>query len=499
MTGIVKLINRYKETLLVLGIMAVYSFLFLIYSPLHPWANYAAASDSSVFKTVALMMQKGYMPYKDSFDHKGPLIFIINWIGNQISYYRGVWVIEYGFMICTFYLIYKIARLSVKPLSAVITTLISTSLLFRYFEEGNLTEEYAMLFIAISLYIFLDYFINGVISVVRLAVSGSCLGAVLLLRPNMIAVWIVFCIAVFVSAAVKKEWRRLGKFVIWFSIGVAFVLVPVMIWLAANGALEQCWKDYIVFNMLYTSEKGGSAVFTAQWDLFTTFLNTKVYILALAGILYNLRNRISLNATYLIYMILSLMLICMSGRMHEHYGMVLVPLIAYPVSLIFQNVEAVENVEIYKVFGVILCVYTVSTIILPSEIEWIKRIPAQYQVRNGDGLIEFHDLINIITEYTDESEAISVYGNIDCVYVLSQRKHATRYSYQFPVGEIMPEILNEYFIQLAEELPPLIVVTKAHSEDGRMIDFLKQHGYLFLWGGGEEDMLNGDFLVYYRQ
>ena len=137
------MINRYKESLIVLSLVAVYSFFFLLYSPLHPWANYAATSDSSVFKTVALMMQKGYMPYKDSFDHKGPLLYIINWIGNQISYYRGVWVIEYGFMICTFYLMYKIARFQVKPLSAALTTLISTSLLFQYFDEGNLTEEYA--------------------------------------------------------------------------------------------------------------------------------------------------------------------------------------------------------------------------------------------------------------------------------------------------------------------------------------------------------------------
>lgn len=488
------MINRYKESLIVLSLVAVYSFFFLLYSPLHPWANYAATSDSSVFKTVALMMQKGYMPYKDSFDHKGPLLYIINWIGNQISYYRGVWVIEYGFMICTFYLMYKIARFQVKPLSAALTTLISASLLFQYFNEGNLTEEYAMLFIAVGIYIFLDYFKNGVISPTRLAISGFCFGAVALLRLNMIALWIAFCIAVFVDIVAKKDWRKLGKFVGWFSIGAAVIVVPILIWLAANGALEQCWKDYIVFNIIYTSAEDKPA----KWSSFFTFVNTKVFILALVGILYNLRNRVYLNATYFISMILSLMLCCMAGRTYGHYGMVLVPLVAYPVSLVFQNMESIENAETSKMIGVILVVYALSAIIVPSEIEWIKRIPAQYQVRNGDGLIEFHDLTNMITEYTGENDAISVYGNIDCVYVLSQRKHATRYSYQFPIGEVMPEILDEYFAQLAEELPPLIIVTSEHSDD-RILDFLKENNYSYIWGGQDGDMLEGRFMVYSRQ
>lgn len=489
-----KMLNRNKEALLVLFFVAVWSFFFLIYSPLHPWANYAVTSDSSTFKTVALMMQKGYMPYKDSFDHKGPLLYIINWVGNQISYYRGVWVIEYAFMTGTVYLMYRIARFQVKPLSAAFTTLISTSLLFQYFDRGNLSEEYAMLFIAAGIYIFLDYFKNDVISPARLAISGFCFGAVALLRLNMIALWIAFCIAVFVGIAVRREWRKLGNFVLWFSVGAAVIFVPIVVWLAANGALEQGWKDYIVFNLIYTSA-GDNA---AKWNSFFTFANTKVFILATIGILYNLKNRVYLNITYFISMILSLMLCCMAGRTYDHYGMVLVPLVAYPVSLIFQNMESIENAETSKMIGVILAVYAVSAIIAPSEIEWINRIPAQYQVRNGDGLLEFRDLTNMITEYTDENDAISVYGNIDCVYVLSQRKHATRYSYQFPIGEVRPEILDEYFAQLAEELPPLIIVTSEHSDD-RILDFLKENNYSYIWGGQDGDMLDGRFIVYSRQ
>lgn len=172
--------------------MAIMSFFFMLKSPLHPWIGGDTGTDDSVFKTVALMMEKGYMPYRDSFDHKGPLLYILNWIGNKISSYSGIWVIEFLFMTGTFFMIYKISRLKCNISSSIIVTMFSVSLLFEYFKGGNLTEEYAMIFIAIALYIFLDYLINHKVTKIRLLVCGFSFGAVLFLRANMIPVWIVF-------------------------------------------------------------------------------------------------------------------------------------------------------------------------------------------------------------------------------------------------------------------------------------------------------------------
>ena len=106
-----KFVQGNSENLICLFIMSISAFLFLQQSPLHPWIGSDAGTDSSVFKTVALMMEHGYMPYKDSFDHKGPLLFIINFWGDRISGYRGVWVFEFLFMVTAFFMLYKIARM----------------------------------------------------------------------------------------------------------------------------------------------------------------------------------------------------------------------------------------------------------------------------------------------------------------------------------------------------------------------------------------------------
>ena len=85
------------------------------------------------------------MPYRDSFDHKGPLMYILNWLGNRIASYRGIWVIEMIFLTVTFYMLYKIARLSCGRIASVVTFFTASTLLFPYFEGGNFTDEYNFL------------------------------------------------------------------------------------------------------------------------------------------------------------------------------------------------------------------------------------------------------------------------------------------------------------------------------------------------------------------
>lgn len=484
--------NNY-ENILFLFFMGCLAFLFLINSPLHPWLGADTGTDSSVFKTLALQMEEGLMPYKDSFDHKGPLIYILNYWGNKISYYRGIWLIEFLFMTITFFMIYKIARLSCSIKNSFFVMLVSISLLFGYFEGGNLTEEYAMPFIAIAIYYFVDYLKNNKISKLRILISGINLGCILLLRPNMIAVWFVFCIAIFILTIKKQDWITLLKFVVYFTLGITIILVPIIIWLAINNSLIPFWNDYIVFNSIYSS-----TLFEARWSSFWFFFDTIVFKLAFFGMLYtcNKRNKI-LNITYLFYMILNLLLISMSGRIYGHYGMVIVPAMAYPFSLVFEEIENIKIQDVCRTLAMIVGIYLMSVLITPNWITLVKKIPYIHQNRNIENNSgQVNTIIGIIDKYTEKDENISVYGNWNIIYVLSQRKPASIYSYQFPIGQVMPEIMDEYLKQLQEELPPIIVIQQGIYPDNNMNNFLKANEYKIIWG--EEGKSAESALVYLR-
>ncbi len=490
---------KWGESAIALFISGIVAFFFLINGPLHPWRLGVTLTDSSVFKTVALMMEKGYMPYRDTFDHKGPLIYAINYLGARIAYYRGVWLLELVFLMVTIFLLYKIARLKVRVLSSVLVTLTAFSMLFDFFEGGNFTEEYAMMFIAIGIYIFLDYLLYNRISCFRIALSGIAMGGVCLLRANMIAVWVVFCIAIFFMKIVKAEWKQLRQFVLWFIIGLSIIIVPFAIWLWVNDALSSCIEDYILFNMHYSSADGGLALFSNKWNSFWTFASETVYVFALVGILYSIRKNRFVHVTYVVYMILGLVFLCMSGMRYQHYGMVLIPTVVYPLSLITESMENLPDKGVAVVGKMLLSAYVVSTIIVPTSIKTLCSIPSYYENRDKEHYDENTTQISeMVLNMTNEDDAISVYGNMDIIYVLTQRRHATKYSYQYPIGYVMPEIMDEYMEQLEEELPSIVVVQNGHYDDD-IRTFLDRYGYNIVWPvyDAEVDYDSND-LVFYR-
>lgn len=483
-----------RENIISVVISGVLALIFGFCSPLHPWVGGGAPTDSSVFKTIALMMEYGYMPYKDSFDHKGPFLYILNWLGNRISNYRGIWVIEIVAIGLTFFMMYKIARLSCGIVASTITTLTVTSLLFIYYAGGNFTEEYAMPCIAIGIYIFLDYLKNDIVSNKRLIVSGICCGIVLLLRPNMISVWIVYCLTIVLVLVSNKRVKDISNLVIWFVVGLAIMIIPTLIWLAANGALDCCFSDYIVFNMKYVATGGERTLFSSRWNAFLSFCSP-IYTISVISTIFRLKcKERAINISYLGYLILTVLLMSMSGMSYEHYGMILVPACVYPISIIFSDLEDVGETRTKRTLLLLISIYFV----LPPWKDIISTIPSVYESRNTNNYAPITDtVVNRVNEYTDESDLISVYGNWNIVYVLSNRIHATRYSYQYPIGGVMPEIMDEYMSELQQEMPKAIVIQQGHYDEN-IQEFVDKNDYQLKYSSNEKDPYDSA-MVYVRE
>ena len=338
-----------KDIIINISILLLFgciTFLFLLKSPLHIWTGGEASTDSSVLKTVALMISNGKVPYLDTFDHKGPYIYIINWLWQLISYYKGVWLFEFINLFVTLSGLYKIARLKCNKPCSIIVTLISVSLLFNYFESGNLTEEYALPLIAWSLYIFLDYLINEKVNNLRLIICGFCFGGILLLRVNMGAAWVVFCLAILIKCLKEKKFSDLTKFIVFFIIGIAIILIPVMVWLGFNGALSAFWEEYIEFNQMYISSAGNRATIRNKIEAFGYFFINPLTIISFIIVTFaGNKKKEPIYIIYILYMILTIYFICISGMKYNHYGMTIIPMLAFPFSLLYEFVNEKVSVK----------------------------------------------------------------------------------------------------------------------------------------------------------
>lgn len=95
---------------------------------------------------------------------------------------------------------------------------------------------------------------------------------------------------------------------------------------------------------------------------------------------------------------------------------------------------------------------------------------------------DLYNIVQVIREESTDNEEISVYGNRDSVYLYSNRKSASKYSYQFPIGTVNTDILDEYFQEIDVKRPKLIVVVNDmfdgnRVQDPRMLAFLDDNGY----------------------
>ncbi len=453
-------------------IIAILAFVFSLQASNDIWIKGNKGADSSVFQYVARVMQAGGMPYRDTFDHKGPLLYIINFAGAEIAEWRGIWIFELIAIFFTFFFIFKIARIYTGRRVSLAICLISTSLLFSFFDAGNLTEEYAMPFIAASLYIFIDYFDNSHISIPRLFGCGFSFASILMLRPNMCATWLVLCIGVLIVCIRTKKFKDLGHFIVWFVLGAAMLLLPILVWLAINGALKAFWEDYILFNLNYSSNEVRASL-TNRMNALSFFLNRGLVWFSIAGLCL-LPKKYFLDILYLAYMGVSLALIIISGRSYNHYGMVIVPMLAYPLARSYGILKETSNGHILSNFFIL---YLSITFAVSPWMGGVQNAVSEYDRRGTYFGTRELETVDLIQGCSTEDDRIIVMGNYDIIYNLSNRFAASRFSYQMPPLTIDEERAKEFYREIEENKPKVIVIKENVFAYDWMLEYIEKNNY----------------------
>ena len=96
-----------------LGITVVFMFFFGLNSPLHTFNPF---TDFNWFVTMGRGIVAGKVPYRDLFDHKGPITYFVFAIAGLFPNYQiAVWCIEIICISLYLYFCYRIARKFLSP------------------------------------------------------------------------------------------------------------------------------------------------------------------------------------------------------------------------------------------------------------------------------------------------------------------------------------------------------------------------------------------------
>ena len=434
---------------------------------LFPLSKFYPLADSSVFIYIGKMMQKGLLPYADLFDHKGILLYFIQYLGLTLTNgsFTGIWIIEAVHMIATAIILFRITGLFTED--KIVRYLSLTAVLVmcgrKTYEGGNFTEEYALVWIALALYIFLKYFQHFTYRFSEIVWLGVGFAVVSLLRVNMAAIWIAVMPVILIRMICKKQWKELGNCALGFLAGVAIVYIPVLIYLLVTGSLKEFIDCYIVFNFGYSD--GGSNLAGVWSAIMKGLANLPFAVAALVLSLWpNVKNRQYVLNLWILAV--SLYFSHMSGRYYQHYGMILLPMLVVLFAGAFANLYEILSLKERITFRLklphnVLMLAGLTVAILGAfflQFKWANLIRDALYTTDGMDVVQ-----ECILENSTEEDDVLIIGNDVKHYLLAERETANKYFYQTPPIKISDELCED-FLKEAEEHPSDLVVVMGNKE-----------------------------------
>lgn len=267
--------QRKIKTCLFCFILAII-FVFLFSFSTSPLYNEYYGGDSSQFQTIGEAWLEGKVPYKDTFDHKGPAIFLINTFGYLIHWRTGIMVIQILFLSITLYWVFKIGSLvSKKSIYGAFTVILTLVFLRCSYCDGNSVQEYALPFLAISTY----YIVKFLLSKQKkhepkwALIYGVSAGFCLLSQATSAIIIAAGVIMISIRLIRNKQWNNFWKNVGFGLVGFGGFCAPFLLYFAINGCLGEMFYAIIIFNAEYAS-KIGSWLHNATGDQVIAFLIT---------------------------------------------------------------------------------------------------------------------------------------------------------------------------------------------------------------------------------
>lgn len=412
---------------------------------LYPGNAAAPIQDSSAFLYIGRRMTEGKLPYRDLFDHKGPVLYLIQWLGIWAipDSFTGVWLLEVLNLFATGMCLRKLAALvSDNDVNAYLSVMAAVGVCgWMVWQGGNFTEEFALPWISAAAYICFRFICYREYRAVDILILGAGFGVVLLLRANMIAAWAVLMPPVLLTLLKGRRYREIGKCTLLFISGILIVMLPVLLWARLAGFISEMWQDYILFNLSYTDST--STGFTDRLILAGQFM--LVLWPASAAVLVSLFVAHKNGFAWLnfLFYLFSSFTAAMSGRLYYHYAIMMLPAAVLPFCICFNCFGKLLSREKTQTDAEPVFLVALFCLMLIGAVSY------RHIFSNPS---EDDPVTTYLKENTSVEDDVLILGNSSWYYLLADRKTENRFFYQLPPMEISIE-LRDAFLQELQQYP----------------------------------------------
>ena len=379
----IKLNYKYSFFILNVVLTVLYLLLFSPYTtPLNPYYGY----DDNIFMIIGQGINKGFIPYKDLFDHKGPILFFIYALADIIAHGKtGVFILQIINLYCINLYIYKIANLYKCNSRSIYVIIFS---FFIYFTgtigEGAMNEEFSLLPLLICFYIALKQISISKETKITLPlyvpfIYGISFAFTFLIRANNSALICGLIIGFTILLFKSKQYKLWFNSILSFLIGFSIICLPIVYYFIKNDSFYDFIYYSFSYNYIYAVEgmQNRSEIFIKIFWILPTI------ILSIISYKYlSFRERI-IMASVLILSLFSVSL----GNSYLHYYTLLIPLIILFFTKIINNIE---KKKVLLIFSLCFIPYTYTSAknlakifyfdILKSRHEYYKELENIYNL-----------------------------------------------------------------------------------------------------------------------
>jgi hypothetical protein len=420
--------------------------------------------DASIFEYFGYAMSHGQRMYLELFDHKGPVIFLINYLGYSIGASLGIKILYIASLMIFFYIGYYISRLFTGIRNSFVVLVITFIIFESFFEGGWGLEGYILPCLTYSLYIFLKYFLEDKINKYEIILSGFSFAVVLFTKANMIGIWLIFSLLVTIKLIYQKQFSIFLKYIALFITGSALFIVPLCCFLWFQGSLKEMFYQSVVMNFIYSKESG----YLTVMEMIKWYMN-QVNVLQL-----NLMIVIAMIAVWKQYgikilfyngaFIFCLMLALISKRAYLHYLIVLIPLFIPYISVAINKFMNKSSLLYFLIF-------TIGLVF----IYWgpIHGIKDRVTNRSIDYSVNEKEVADYIHQHTNEQDRIYSHRLNGIIYLYSERLSSTKFFFVPSLKDETPII--DSFKESFKMNPPKYIVFDSKWDYGRLTDsFIKE-------------------------
>jgi len=204
-------------------------------------------------------LEEGRLPYTGLFDHKGPVIFLLNGLGWILTgNVHGIAIVQSIFLAVYCMIAYGLLRRRHSVVYAFLAAVSSLIMLRNVYSGGNTLEEYGLVFQMISLaglYAWSEQ--EKVEHQPRLAfVYGLCAAYFILNRAIDALSLIAGCAVIILFLAFKGHWKNILQNIFAGLAGLCIPLIAFSAYFAYHGILSDFWYGMIGYNLKYLDPPG---------------------------------------------------------------------------------------------------------------------------------------------------------------------------------------------------------------------------------------------------